>query len=170
MAADARQAPALFDPSAFERFRFTARELDASGRVTLRYALDERVEFVERFELPLAADGEERGSRQLGDAERERVGGLLALLHWVAGVSYYKTALPPQVGFDGEAPPPATAALLEALYSEGLGELAYTNALASLPRPRFRGGAASRPEAPPSPAGGSAPRRLLVPVGGGKDS
>ena len=29
------------------------------------------------------------------EADRERVDGLLALLHWVAGVSYYKTALPP---------------------------------------------------------------------------
>ena len=75
--------------------------------------------------------------------------GLLALLHWVAGVSYYKTALPPVVSFEADAPnrrdrlraaaPPAVAALLEALYSEGLAELAYTNRLPGLPRPRFVG-------------------------------
>jgi len=40
MAADAKRAPALFDPTAFGAFRFLARELDARGRVTLRYALD----------------------------------------------------------------------------------------------------------------------------------
>ncbi len=65
-------------------------------------------------------------------------------------------------------PGPAAAALLEALYSEGLGELAYENRLASLPRPSFpRAPAAAAPAAPaPGPRLG----RLLVPVGGGKDS
>ena len=55
MAADAKQPPALFDPTCFETFRFTACELDASGRVTLRYALDDEVDFVEVLELPIGA-------------------------------------------------------------------------------------------------------------------
>ncbi len=65
-------------------------------------------------------------------------------------------------------PRPAAAALLEALYSEGLGEFAFTNELPGLPRPRFSGAASSRRR----PAGPAAPqmRRVLVPVGGGKDS
>ena len=50
--------------------------------------------------------------------------GLLDLLHWVAGVSYYKLAAPGSVPCESGAPPPAAATLLEALYSEGLGELA----------------------------------------------
>jgi hypothetical protein len=143
MAVDTRSAPARFDPGAFDQFRFTTRELDERGRVTLRYALDDQIEFVEIFELPLA-----NPEQTLSDAERERVDGLLALLHWVAGVSYYKTALPPEVEFaSGTHPLPATTALLEALYSEGLAELAYTNALPSLSRPRFNGGAsATRPD------------------------
>ena len=37
------------------------------------------------------------------------VEGLLALLHWVAGVSYFKAAAPPAVAFDGPAPGPAGA-------------------------------------------------------------
>src|ERR1035437_3973399 len=41
MAADAAQSPTLFDPTAYRRFRFVARDLDARGRVTLRYALDD---------------------------------------------------------------------------------------------------------------------------------
>jgi UDP-N-acetyl-alpha-D-muramoyl-L-alanyl-L-glutamate epimerase len=177
MAADAKQSPALFDPTSFHTFRFVSRELDAHGRVTLRYALDEEVFFVERLELPLGA-----ASARLGDAELERAQGLLSLLHWVAGVSYFKTALPRRVSCETGAPPPATAALLEALYSEGLGELAYTNGLAGLPRPRFPMTPAPARGAPPaqalppegSPAGEPpAPpplRRVLVPVGGGKDS
>ena len=87
MATETRRPRAKFDPSAFESFRFLARELDDRGRVTLRYALDEEIEFVEVFELPLGDP-----DRRLDEAERQRVEGLLALLHWVAGVSYYKTA------------------------------------------------------------------------------
>jgi hypothetical protein len=186
VATDAKQPPALFDRTAFETFRFVSRELDVRGGVTLHYALDDEIHFVERLQLPMPTP-----AGQLGEAEREGVEGLLSLLHWVAGVSYFKTALPPQVLCEAAAPPPATAALLEALYSDGLGELAYTNDLHGLPRPRFtrsvqRGGADRRPApenvacvpvlpgAGPAPHGAGpgdrAPGRVLVPVGGGKDS
>jgi hypothetical protein len=159
MAADAKQVPALFDPTSFQRFRFVGREMDEGGHVTLRYALDDEVHFTEEFDLPVAAP--------LSDGERERVGGLLSLLHWVAGVSYFKTAVPASIECESGAPPPAVAALLEALYSEGLGEFAYTNGLAELPRPRFPVGPALKDAPPAVPR---APGRVLVPVGGGKDS
>src|SRR3984957_1750586 len=129
MAADAKQSPALFDPTAFQSFRFTSRELDASGHVTLRYALDEEIDFVEELDLPV-----EGGVRA---ADIEKAQSLLSLLHWVAGVSYFKTALPAQVSCETGAPPPAAAALLEALYSEGLGEFAAVNGLPELPHPAF---------------------------------
>jgi hypothetical protein len=166
MAAGARQTPLGFDPGAFGSFRFLSREIDSLGRVSLRYALDDQIAFLEEFELPIEGP--------LDDGDRERVDGLLSLLHWVAGVSYFKTAVPPVVTCERGAPPPAAARLLEALYSEGLGELAYSNGLAGLPRPSFSGGAASAARAPLAgrPAAGDrpAPRRVLVPVGGGKDS
>ncbi len=191
MAADAKQLRARLDPARFQTFRFLARELDAGGHVTLRYALDEELEFVEQFDLPI--------ERELTDGERERVDGLLALLHWVAGVSYFKVAAPPLVSCETGAPGPAAAALLEALYSEGLGEFAYTNGLSALPRPAFPVAAAPHTAAPgdsrvapadggvASGEGGVGPgegasvarrvapgagaiSRVLVPVGGGKDS
>jgi hypothetical protein len=172
MAADAKRSPALFDPTAFATFRFLAREIDTRGHVTLRYALDEELFFVEEFDLPVETD--------LSDADRERVDGLLSLLHWVAGVSYFKTALPPKVSCETGAPPPATAALLEALYSEGLGELAYTSGLAELPRPSFPSGRApivaggvptvTEGHDEVGSPGGTRLDRVLVPVGGGKDS
>lgn len=186
MAADAKESPGLFDPTAFKSFRFTSRELDAHGHVTLRYALDEEVFFLEEFDLPL-----ERPLADLGGAERGRLEGLLSLLHWVAGVSYFKTALPPRVTCETGAPSPAAARLLEALYSEGLGELAYTNRLSGLPRPSFSAAATAGPgsvagQAPPPTStmlGGDDAdaigtsgyderplERVLVPVGGGKDS
>jgi hypothetical protein len=159
MAADAQQSPALFDPTSFQTFRFLSRELDRDGRVTLRYALDEELHFVEELELPLDAP--------LGDAALARADGLLSLLHWVAGVSYFKVAAPREISCESGTPGPAAAALLEALYSEGLGEFAYANGLAALPRPRFPRTAATEPPRAGEPP---SPRRMLVAVGGGKDS
>jgi hypothetical protein len=173
MAADAKQFPAVFDPTGLQSFRFLARELGPRGHVTLRYGLDEEISFVEELDLPVAEGG-------VREVDRERVDALLSLLHWVAGVSYFKTALPPKVSCETGAPPPAAAALLEALYSEGLGELAYTNGLAGLPRPRFprapasargRGDAQALASDPHALVGDwQALGRVLVPVGGGKDS
>ena len=145
-----------FDPSAYDTFRFTHRSLDADGVVRLGYALDGGPTFEERFELPA-------GPRD--ESERERVEPLLSLLHWVAGVSYYKAAAPGRLEFDGGAPGPAAAALLRALYSEGLGEFAYRAGLSALPRPSFVEGP---PHLASTPVG--EPRSVLVPVGGGKDS
>ncbi|HMD52101.1 MAG TPA: hypothetical protein VKG62_05245 [Solirubrobacteraceae bacterium] len=172
MPTDAKLSPVRFDPTAFGSFRFVSRDLDSGGRVTLRYALDEQITFVEEFDLPI------RGT--VGEADRERCEGLLSLLHWVAGVSYFKTALPPELRCETGDPPEATAALLEALYSEGLGEFAFSNGLGDLPRPRFsRPAAATGPAPTPgvtgaaSTPGAGAPDALeavLVPVGGGKDS
>ncbi len=158
MSGTVRQAPAAFDPSTYGTFRFLGCSLGAQGEAILRYALEEDVVFCERIRIPVEGP--------LSEARLEGAQGLLALLHWVAGVSYYKTALPGRVLCEGEQPGPATAALLDALYSEGLGELAYCNGL-PLPRPRFPvAAAASRQVAPSS----DELRRLLVPVGGGKDS
>ena len=157
MAAEPTQRLAVFDPARYDVLRFVDRHIDEIGHITLRYALDDDIEFVERFELP-------SGTR-VTDADRERVDGLLSLLHWVAGVSYFKTAAPDAVACETREPPPATAVLLEALYSEGLGEFAYVNALPALPRPGFPAGG---PVAAPASHGPLS--RILVPVGGGKDS
>jgi hypothetical protein len=157
IAVNAHPRPESFDPAAFETFRFLSREIDNAGRVSLRYSLDDRIEFVERFELPEGT--------HVSDADRERVNGILSLLHWTAGVSYYKTATTPSV--DCDPGPPAAARLLDALYSEGLGEFAFTNQLPALPRPEFP--AAASPTAP-AVAPSASSHRTLVPIGGGKDS
>ena len=90
----------------------------------LGYALDE-IEFEETFVLPAPI------------ADSPAIEGLLDLLHWVAGVSYYKAAIPEHLVCETGAPPPATARLLSTLYSEGLGEFAVVNGLERLPRPQF---------------------------------
>lgn len=121
----------------------------------MHYALDEEIEFVEQFKLPPGT--------HVSAEDRERVEGILALLHLIAGVSYYKAAVPPSV--ECEPVPPGVAKLLEAVYSEGLGEFTFTNELDALPTPAFP---AHEAEAPPSEPPDL--KRVLVPIGGGKDS
>ena len=70
-----------FDPKAISAFGFTYRSMQPDGLVRLGYALDD-IEFEETLELPAPT------------ASSPAVDGLLDLLHWVAGVSYYKAAIP----------------------------------------------------------------------------
>ncbi len=163
--------PERFEPRTVKSFRFTSRSLDAVGNVTLRYVFDDALGFEERFTLPLPAGAA---------LDSPAVKGLLALLHFTAGVSYFKAAIPETITFEGDPPGPATARLLEALYSEGLGEFATVNRLPHLPRPSFGASGNARRAGPAGPAPdltdvlestpASNPSRVLVPVGGGKDS
>ena len=162
-----------FDPASFKTFRFIGRSLSADGRVRLRYGLD-HLEFEETFAIPHTG---------FEFSDSDTVDRLLDLLHWVAGVSYYKAAIPETISFEGAQPGPATIQLLTALYSEGLGEFAVVNDLPDLPHPRFQsavdsagveGSSSLRParlrtDDHPTSAGHRL-KRLLVPVGGGKDS
>ena len=154
-----------FDPGALHALRFVSRSLDEHGVVRLGYALDDAYTFEELFTLPLPP---------AAGVSATVVNGLLDLLHWIAGVSYYKAASPPEIVCETGSPQPATAALLEALYSEGLGEYAVVNGLPALPHPRFRSGpapaGAGHPPRLSAPQRRAALERVLVPVGGGKDS
>jgi hypothetical protein len=141
-----------FDPKAISAFQFTYRSLQPDGLVRLGYALDD-IEFEETLELPAPT------------VDSPAVDGLLDLLHWVAGVSYFKAAVPRHLVCETGAPPAAAERLLSALYSEGLGEFAVVNGLEQLPVPQFPRGNDSAVAAEPA-----APQSLLVPIGGGKDS
>jgi UDP-N-acetyl-alpha-D-muramoyl-L-alanyl-L-glutamate epimerase len=168
-------APAItnFEPASYKTFRFISRRLNGDGKIRLRYGLDE-LEFEETIVVPRA--GAESFDERTVDA-------LLDLLHWVAGVSYYKAAIPEAISFEGATPGPEAIKLLEALYTEGLGEFAVVNNLPGLPTPQFQPAADSAEvevfaersrtelsEADSSTSAGNSVQRLLVPVGGGKDS
>jgi UDP-N-acetyl-alpha-D-muramoyl-L-alanyl-L-glutamate epimerase len=144
------------NPGAVASFRFGRASLDRDGHVALEYALDDGPSFVERVDIPVDDPG--AGERAA------RAQPLVDLLHWVAGISYYKAAIPPVVSFAGRTPPPAAAQLLDALYSEGLAEFAVRNGV-DLPHPEFPTGSS-----PPPLPHDERDQRLLVPVGGGKDS
>ncbi len=159
---------ARFDPRAITAFRFTYRDLEQDGTVRLGYALDDLAfEEVIRLPAPLVSN--------------DATDGLLDLLHWIAGVSYYKAAIPSQIEFAAATPHDATTQLLQALYSEGLGEFAVVNHLSGLPDPQFQqadempGGRGSgartrRSRSATDPGSDTQIENLLVPVGGGKDS
>lgn len=159
-----------FDKNQVSRFRFVRCDFAAdTGVARLVYAFDDGPEMTETVTVPGAPF-------QLEGERAAAVQRVLQLLHLIAGVSYYKAAVPEQVSIDSYAIDAATAALVEAVYFNGLGEFAYRNGLNL--RDRFK-----LPASLPSPAGGRgvggegsfAPNlnlahHALVAIGGGKDS
>ena len=156
----AEQSGWRFERDRIASFRFTRHGFDpGSGEATLGYAFDDGPELVERIVVPGAPFA-------LDAAQGSAVARAVRLLHLVAGISYYKAAVPPRIVVDGDPPEPALAALLECIYTQGLGEFAYRNGLELAPVfPRGPAGAAV-PAAPPP----ALPRRALTAIGGGKDS
>ncbi len=148
-----------FDRGSLRAFRFTECRFDAAtGEARLAYAFDDGPAMVETVRFPGAPFA-------LDAARAEAVQRALRLLHLVAGVSYYKAAVPPQIVIEGEGIDAATAALLTSIYENGLGEFAYRNGLSLRGKIHF------------PVAGTLAPMRALglrdralVAIGGGKDS
>ncbi|MBY6205288.1 hypothetical protein [Halomonas denitrificans] len=152
------------DPASV-RLRFETPEFAPdSGRLALRWtlALDGRtVPLEERFEFgPLPGP--------VAEERRNAVRAAIDALHWIAGVSYWKVACRGGVGFADRRPDPQTAELLEAVYRDGLAELAWRNELDAPWWPDFGSVAFDGPSPAPAPLGLS--ERALVPMGGGKDS
>jgi hypothetical protein len=164
-----------FQRDAIRCFRFVRCEFDAaSGVARLVYAFDDGPELVETITVP--------GAPFAFDAARaQAVEQALRTLHLIAGVSYYKAAVPDEIRIDGYAISADTAAMLESIYVNGLGEFAYRNGLDLHGRIRFPvgdlGKAVATGVAPTKGGGndGDAPvlglrEHALIAIGGGKDS
>ncbi len=138
---------AVFDREAVRSFRFVDCGFDAAtGVARLVYAFDDGPELVETVTVPGAPFA-------LDDARVEAVQAATRLLHLIAGVSYYKAAVPEDIRIDGYAIDAATAALLDDIYIHGLGEFAYRNGLDLHGRVRFPvGEGASSSSALPAPS------------------
>ncbi len=149
-----------FNRDAIGAFRFVRCTFDATtGIARLVYAFDDGPELTETIAFPGAPF-------QCDSARAEAVEKALRLLHLIAGVSYYKAAVAPEIRIDAYAIDADTAALLTEVYENGLGEFAYRNGLSLRGKIRF-------PHAAPSAL--IAQRTGLVPhtltaIGGGKDS
>ncbi len=144
-----------FDPRAVESFSFVAASY-ADGQARLVYALDD-LQLTEVISFP--------GAPAVPVGREAAVAKALAMLHWLAGTSYYKASVAKQIRFDGGLPDAQAAALIADVYEQGLAEFAYVNQL----------DLSGRFELPSAPGGAPGtvlqlPRRALVAIGGGKDS
>ncbi len=157
----------VFNRDAIRAFRFVRCGFDpGNGVAQLVYAFDEGPELVETVTVP----GAPFALDPVRAAAADRA---LQLLHLVAGVSYYKAAVPAQIRIDGDAIDAATAALMDEVYLHGLGEFAYRNGLDLRERVRFPASAGEGPVGADrdggAPAAGLRPHALVA-IGGGKDS
>jgi len=148
-----------FDKHQVAVFRFVRCDFAAdTGVAQLVYAFDDGPELIETVTIP--------GAPFVLEGDRaEAVQRALRLLHLMAGVSYYKAGVPEQVRIDSYTIDAATAALVETVYLNGLGEFAYRNGLNL--RGRFR--LPVEGDAFAAPALGLR-EHALVAIGGGKDS
>jgi len=151
----------MSDPRTAACFIFSACDYDrSSGVIHLSYSFDDGPELVERISFPHAPWPPE-ASRQ---AAFQRA---LELLHLVAGVSYYKAGLSPEIRISGLELTAGISGFLTELYVQGLGELAYLNRLDLAGRINFPPAGPGGRRAPPPLI---LPERALVAMGGGKDS
>jgi hypothetical protein len=149
-----------FHPHSVRRFRFLSWDFDERTRTAgLDYAFDDGPTLREEITF--------HGARPPGEpAARAALDRCLRHLHLVAGISYYKAAVPPRIDVETGPIPESTARFLDRLYLYGLGEFAYRNRIDLRDRIRFPFAASEHPVPPRLPL----PRRTAVPVGGGKDS
>ncbi|MGH8074489.1 MAG: UDP-N-acetyl-alpha-D-muramoyl-L-alanyl-L-glutamate epimerase [Lysobacter sp.] len=149
-----------FRRDAIQAFRFVRCGLDpATGVAQLVYAFDDGPEMIETISVP--------GAPFVLEGERAAaVERALRLLHLIAGVSYYKAAVPREIRIESYDIDADTAGLLELVYLNGLGEFAYRNGLDLHDRIRFPQGDEA---GSPAPALGLR-EHALVAIGGGKDS
>ncbi len=165
---DLAQKTILFSRDAVKSFRFVRCGFDAqSGVASLTYAFDENLELTEKIVFPGAPF-------ELDDKRAVAVERALHLLHLIAGVSYYKAAVPQDIRIESQPIDAETAGFLETVYENGLGEFAYRNGLNLRGKIKFPIGPLT-PALPPAGAGERAQalglrEHALVAIGGGKDS
>ena len=152
-----------FQRDAIRAFRFVRCGFEAqTGIAQLVYAFDDGPELIETVTVPGAPFA-------LDDARTAAATQALRLLHLIAGVSYYKAAVPQDIRIDSYTINADTATLLETIYLNGLGEFAYRNGLnlhGKIAFPVRAAGAAIGPQA--SVLG--LHQHALIAIGGGKDS
>lgn len=137
-----------------------------AGKISLKYSLDKEIVFEELIFLP------EPVSDERLEAKKWEIERLLFALHIIAGISYFKTCTPRIIKIESGELDMHEAKFWNTVYEKGLGEFFYTNNI------DFRGlinFPATRPKVVLAPAMRKKPeanplKRILVPIGGGKDS
>lgn len=137
-----------------------------AGKISLKYSLDNKLFFEELIFLPEPIS-DERLEQKKWEIER-----LLFALHLIGGISYFKTCLPKMMKIQSGALDQHEARFWNTVYEKGLGEFFYRNnidfrGLINFPveREKLILAPAMRKKPIANPL-----RRILVPIGGGKDS
>jgi hypothetical protein len=130
----------------FHDCRFDA----ATGIASLDYRFDSGSVFTETVSFPGAPF-------TLDETRLQAVQAALKTLHLIAGVSYYKAAVPKTLVIDGYGIDADTAELMTRIYENGLGEFAYRNGMSLRGKIHF-----------PSELPSSDPAGHLLPEGEGK--
>ncbi|MDR3450629.1 MAG: endonuclease domain-containing protein [Alphaproteobacteria bacterium] len=142
-------------PFIFENYFFDAQ----TGILSLHYRYEGGARFEERITFPHAP-------HTLPVARKAAFDAACRLIFLLAGVSYYKAFVPRELKCEAFALTRDWAPFVEEVYRKGLGEFAYRNKLDLSDRVHFE----TRDGPGTIPTALSLPHRLLVPVGGGKDS
>ncbi|MEQ1849796.1 MAG: hypothetical protein ABL890_04360 [Candidatus Peribacteraceae bacterium] len=156
----------------YPTFRFSGYSWNHhAGKISLRYCLGDDLRFEETLKLPEPVSDERLKARHW---QIER---LLRALHLIGGISYFKTCLPKTILFDEDkALSKFEHQFWTTVYEEGLGEFFYRNQIDFRGLIRFPVEKKAQKETllpPAPPPRGSQPalaERILVPIGGGKDS
>lgn len=104
----------------YRQFIFKSYKFEPdSGVLKLKYAIDRSLEFTETYVFDFA----------FADYDPEALDRALQLLFFVAGVSYYKTYIPPEIAIVSGQVDANLAEFLGKTYQKGLGEFWYVNQL-----------------------------------------
>lgn len=158
-----------FNQQSFECFVFSGYEwVPETATLELHYALEPGYQFTETIQFPNVV--------AIKDSHQASLQNAFQLLHWVAGVSYWKTACPTKWRFLGAQPNARQLGFIHQLYVFGLSEFFYTNQIdikaisdkllsgfGDLLNQNEQEGTAYADEL-------GLQNRSLVPLGGGKDS
>ena len=146
----------MFDrPFIFKAYSFAAE----SGLLRLQYGFEGGNEFTEEIQFSGRTEN-------LSQSQQLALDHVFRLIFLLAGVSYYKAFAPTELRCEAFVLDPITAKFIEKVYRCGLAEFAFRNGLDLTDRIRI----ISEECAPPLPTDLPKSGRVLVPIGGGKDS
>ena len=141
--------------SKYQQFIFESYNFDPeTGVLDLHYGADDELHFTETYRFDF----------EYVDYDPEALDRALQLLFFVAGVSYYKRYLPPEIVIKQGEIDTATAQFLSKTYEKGLGEFFYVNKLDPRSKVSFPATLQSKQPVEVQSEG------KLVGLGGGKDS
>ncbi|MEI8230701.1 MAG: endonuclease domain-containing protein [Candidatus Peregrinibacteria bacterium] len=151
----------------YQSFIFDSYGFDpATNTIELNYCLDTDIRFTEKLILP--ENVKVQGISKTLDAA-------LRALHIIGGISYFKTCLPKKIAFCTGTLTDDQAKFWNTVYEKGLGEFFYRNNidfrdLINFPHEEQTANSKQQTSSDPQSPIPNPQSRVLVPLGGGKDS